>query len=121
MNSFGPIEPHGIFHGIRARPVVRGFLWDTALSIVFGLLLAHYLLPNGLFGSSESEADAAYASAEFNLLFLPIGLGCTAFGAYLAAVRCVGAEIPNALAVGLASLLLGLVGLLLPAPGGCPP
>ncbi|MEE9132449.1 MAG: hypothetical protein V3U13_02720, partial [Gemmatimonadota bacterium] len=72
MDSFDPIEPHGISHGIRARPVIRGFLWDTGLTIVFGLLLAHYLLPNGLFGSGESEMDALFASAEFNLIFLPI-------------------------------------------------
>ncbi len=121
MDSFDPIEPRGIFHGIRARAVLRGFLWDTGLSIVFGLILAHHLLRDGLLGSSEAEADAVFGSPEFNLLFLPIGLCCTAFGAYLAAVRCPGAETANALGVGLASLLLGLVGSLVPSPAGYPP
>jgi hypothetical protein len=120
VNSFDPIEPHGILHGISARSVIRGFLWDNFLSIVFSLLLAHNSLPNGLFESNESEVDAVFASAAFNLLFLPIGLGCTGFGAYLAAMRCAGAESANAVAVGVASLLLGMACLLL-LPGGQPP
>ena len=121
MDSFDPIEPHGILHGIQPRSVLRGLLWDIGLSTVFGLLLAHYLVPNGLSGSSESELDAVFASGEFNLLFLPIGLGCTAFGAYRAAIRCAGAEAANALAVGVTSLLLSLVGFLLPSLSGYPP
>ena len=121
MDSFDPIVPRGIFHGVRPRAVLRGFLWDTGLSIFFSLLLAHTLLREGLFASSETEIDAVFSSLEFNLLFLPVGLCCTAYGAYLAAVRCPGAETPNALGVGVASLLLSLLGSLLPSPAGYPP
>lgn len=118
MNAYDPIEPQNIFHGIRMRPVVRGFIWDNCLSFVSGLLLAHYLLPDGLIASTESEADIVFVSAKFNLLFLPIGLSCTAFGAYIAAARCPGNELSNAIAVGVASLALGLSSLLIPIPGG---
>ena len=99
VNSFDPIQPHGAFHGLRARHVLRGFLWDNGLSIVFAFFLANYLLPNGLPASSDLEIDAVFGSPEYNLLFLPIGLCCTGFGGYLAAMRCVGAEIKNAVAV----------------------
>ncbi len=121
VNGFDPIQPHGAFHGIRVRHVLRGFLWDNGLSIVFSMLLASHLLPNGLLASSELEVDAVFASPEFNLLFLPVGLFCTAFGGYLAAMRCTGAEVKNAVAVGVASLLLGATGFLVPSSAGYPP
>jgi hypothetical protein len=121
VNSFDPIQPHGAFHGLRARHVLRGFLWDNGLSIVFAFFLANYLLPNGLPASSDFEIDAVFGSPEYNLLFLPIGLCCTGFGGYLAAMRCVGAEIKNAVAVGIASLLLGVATSLISSSAGNPP
>ena len=111
------IGPDRLFEGIVPRAVLRGFLWDNGLTIVLGLALVVPFLENGFFASTPEELDAAFASTPYNLIMVPLGLTCTAVGGFFAAARAPGARIKNAVAVGVASLFFGLLGLLLPTTG----
>ncbi len=110
-----PIGPKRILDGVQPRQIFRGFLWDTALTTVSSLVFANYLLSEGLIGSTDEQVDAVFASAYFNLVYLPIGFSCTVVGAFIAARRCPGHELTNGIAVAFAGLVLGFLGFLVPA------
>lgn len=115
-----PIRPEPALAGLRPGAIFRGFLWDNGLTLVFALVLASALLEGGL-DADEAEYDALFSSTGFLLLMLPIGAACTVFGGYLAAASAGVAHLKNAVAVGVADVVLGLLGLLLPASGPPPP
>jgi hypothetical protein len=94
--------------------VALGFFTDVGATMIFGVLLA---IVGGV-GLAAGGADApaidaiVERSAGFQLLGLAGGLVCTALGGYVAARFANHSEYANAFAVGLASLVFGVVMLL---------
>jgi hypothetical protein len=112
-----PIEPRGGFGDVRAGPVMFGALVDVALTMVVATWLAESLVPGGLIEASDEAIEAVFASPTFNLLFLPLGLLCTALGGLVAGWRAPTRERPNAVAVGVIAILIGIIGLLMSDAG----
>lgn len=116
-----PIGPEGLLEGLRPRAILRGFLWDCALSIAASVALASLFLEDGVFQSRDDEIDAVFASTRFCLLALPAGLGCTVIGGFLAGRGAGTHPVKNGVAVGIAGLLLGIAGSLVPSTGPASP
>jgi hypothetical protein len=120
MTRPAALEPESPLAGLRPRAILRGFLWDNALSLVFGIGLASYWVEGGFAGASDAEIDALFASTQFGLVMLVVGSACSVFGGYVAGSRAGVAHVKNGFAVGVADLALALVALPLdtapPAP-----
>ena len=86
-----PIQPTGVFHGLRPGAILLGVLVDTLATFVSSALLIA-LFAAGLAGAYEGELpegalEPLLTSPEFLLASLVAGLLCTAFAAYVGAKR----------------------------------
>jgi hypothetical protein len=116
-----PIEPSGGFADVRAGAVMLGALVDIGLTMVVATWLAEVLVDGRLSEAPAEAVDAVFASSTFNLLFLPLGLLCTAVGGLVAGWRAPLQERPNAIAVGVIAILIAVATLLMPDEGAAAP
>jgi hypothetical protein len=110
MSRPPPLELESRLSGLRPWAVLRGVLWDNALTLVCFVVIASYW--------PEGASEELFASTRFGLAMLITGTACTVFGGYLAAARAGVAAVTNGAAVGVANLALGLVGSLIPVDAG---
>lgn len=86
-----PIQPTGVFDGLRPGPILIGVVVDNlasllASSILVGLFAAGLADQHG--GELPEEAlESLLASPEFLLASLVVGLLCTVFAGYVGAKR----------------------------------
>lgn len=85
-----PIEPDGLFDGLRWSAILRGAVLDNVLSFVaLGALLV-YLTPEALSEDEEAASramDQALVSPEFMFLSVIVGFPITVYAAFWAARR----------------------------------
>jgi hypothetical protein len=86
-----PIQPTGVFHGLRPGAILLGVLVDTLATFVTSALLIA-LFAAGLAGAYDGELpegalEPLLTSPEFLLASLVAGLLCTAFAGYVGAKR----------------------------------
>lgn len=113
-----PLEPPSQLSGLRPWAVLRGVIWDNALTLVCSFVIASYWLEGGLSGASEPASAEFFGSTRFGLAMLVVGSACTVFGGYLAGVRARVATVLNGTAVGVVNLALGLASMLIPDAAG---
>lgn len=117
-----PIEPTGVFEGLRPGAIVLGALVDHVATFVTSATLVAWL---GVRASqageevSEEALEALAASPEFLALSLVVGALCTLLGGFVGARRAGCHFARHGAFVALASLLLGLL-LYLPEARGEP-
>jgi hypothetical protein len=86
-----PIQPTGVFDGLRPGAILIGVVVDNLATFVAGPLLLSLFAselarePGG--GLPEDALEPLLASPEFLLASLIVGLLCTVFGAYVGARR----------------------------------
>jgi hypothetical protein len=122
-----PIQPEGIFDGLRWGCVLRGALLDIALSIAASIPLVLWLAGPGAMSEDEATAreamDRALASPEGLLWSAAIGLAATVIGAWYGARRAGALHVRHGGWVAVASVVIGLPLQLSSAsdPAGTPP
>ncbi|MEN8182637.1 MAG: hypothetical protein ABFS46_08890 [Myxococcota bacterium] len=122
-----PIEPDGLFEGLRWSSIVLGAVLDNVLT-----LLGYGLLTTGLAGAdafSENEAAAERAfqdvvsSPEFLLLGLLVGVSATVIAAFVGARRAGVHHVRHGGWIAVCSVAFSLVFYLVPGsePAPSPP
>jgi len=118
--SLPSVEPPGMLSGLHPRAILIGTLVDFLASMPLGLVLIVVLsLKNSVqfWDESSNEAlDALTATPEFMIWALLLGMLCTVFGGYVAANQAGCRHAQHGAFVGLASILIGFLFYLLPAP-----
>jgi hypothetical protein len=101
---------------IRVTAVLVGWVVDTVTTSVVGLpLIASF----GVDPTDQAGLDRLNGAPEFLLVSLALGLACTAVGGFVTAHLARGAELRNAVVMGIASAGSALL-LALTSPGGPP-
>jgi hypothetical protein len=108
-----PIQPTGVFEGLRPGAILFGVIVDNLATIVASSLLVS-LFAAGLAqehgGELPEEAlEPLLASPEFLLASLVVGLLCTVFAAYLGARRAACFFIRHGAWIAVASALAALL------------
>lgn len=86
MEPHDPIEPEGLFDGLRLVPILLGALIDHLATLLASGLLLGAVAPEIASGTLTQEtADRLSASLPFLLGTLLIGALCTVFAAFLGA------------------------------------
>jgi hypothetical protein len=86
-----PIEPTGVFDGLRPGAILFGVIVDNLATLVASSVLI-FLFTAGMAGENGGELpeegiEQLLGSPEFLLMSLVVGLLCTVFAAYLGARR----------------------------------
>jgi|SRR5262245_721814 len=121
-----PIEPDGLFDGLRWSPILRGAVLDNVLSLIALLPIALYFAGAEAFASDERTAnqamDRALAAPGFLVCQLVVGVSVTVYAAYWASRRAGLLHLRHGGWTALASALLGFVVLVASgAPAGPAP
>ena len=91
VSGYTPIEPEGLFHGLRWQPIAYGIVVDTFLTLITFVPLYLWFAGPDFFSENEAVANKAvmraYGSTLFNFVGLVVGGLCTAVGAFVAARR----------------------------------
>lgn len=127
MERPGPVEPEGVFDGLRWSPILRGAVLDNVLSFVAMLPIALYLAGPDAFSEDEESAsqaiEGAAAEPEFLLWSFVVGGAVTVYAGYWAARRAGVFHLRHGGWTAVASALLASLFLLAPGAtaGTAPP
>ncbi len=117
-----PIEPHGIFDGLKWGCIVRGALLDILLTAIASIPLVLLLAGPAAFSENQEVADEAMeralTSPEGLFWGMLIGFSATVAGACYGALRAGTHYLRHGGWVAVVSLALGLPLLLLPTTQG---
>jgi hypothetical protein len=80
-----PIQPTGIFDGLRPGAILIGVVVDNIATIVANVFLVSLFAAGTGQQGGEEALDPLLASPEFLLVSLIVGLLCTGLGAYVGA------------------------------------
>jgi hypothetical protein len=123
-----PIEPDGIFDGLRWSAILRGAVLDNVLTLVASIPVMLYFAGTQAFAEDEQTAnramDSALASPEFLACQFAVGLSVTVYAAYWASRRAGLLYLRHGGWTAVASAVLGSAFLLVPdasAAGSAPP
>jgi len=105
-----PIQPTGIFDGLRPGAILIGVVIDNIATVVANVVLVS-LFAAGLAGQQGGEAaiDPLLASPEFLLASLIVGLLCTVLGAYVGARRAACFFVRHGAWIAVGSAIVALV------------
>jgi hypothetical protein len=120
MQSFPTsIEPHGIFDGLKPGAILIGAVVDHVATVA--------IAGESAFSDDEEVTQAAFdalsADPQFLVWSMVLGLSCTVLGAFVGARRAGKLHLRHGGWVAVASAVIGLLYLLLPAEatGPAPP
>ena len=107
-----PIEPTGVFDGLRPGAILIGIVVDNLATFVAGSFLVS-LFAGGLAGENAGELpeqglEPLLASPEFLLASLAVGLLCTVFAAYVGAKRAARFFVRHGVWIAIGSAFLAL-------------
>lgn len=111
-----PIDPDGLLDGIRWPAVGLGVLVDVLVTFAANVPLLALFAPESLAeepAKADQAMEQAYASPDFLIASLLVGLAATVCGAYVGARRAGAHHLRHGGWIAVASLLLGLVPVLL--------
>lgn len=110
MEPQHPIEPEGLFEGLRLAPILLGALVDHLATLLASVLLIAAVAPEIAEGPLTQEtAERLSTSLPYLLGGLAIGAGCTVFAAFLGARMAGRLFVSHGGWVAVAGTLLGLV------------
>ena len=120
-----PIQPTGVFDGLRPGAILIGIIVDNLATFVTGPLVIALFAP-GLAREPgdklpEDALESLLASPEFLLASLVVGLLCTVFGAYVGARRAACFCIRHGAWIAVGSAISALVIFALAGPQGTRP
>ena len=122
QDPLAPIEPQGIFDGLRWGCIIRGALLDIVLTAVASIPLLFLLAGPAAFSDDQEVAneamDRALTSPEGLFWTMLIGFSATVIGAYYGARRAGTHHVRHGGWVAVVSLALGLPLLLLAGSQG---
>jgi hypothetical protein len=126
MQSFPTsIEPHGIFDGLKPGSILIGAVVDHVATVATSIVLVALLAGESAFSDDEQVAQAAFdalsADPQFLVWSMILGLSCTVLGAFVGARRAGKLHLRHGGWVAVASAVIGLLYLLLPAEATGPP
>jgi hypothetical protein len=128
MQSFPTsIEPHGIFDGLKPGAILIGAVVDHVATVATSIVLFALLAGESAFSDDEEVTQAAFdalsADPQFLVWSMVLGLSCTVLGAFVGARRAGKLHLRHGGWVAVASAVIGLLYLLLPAEatGPAPP
>ena len=113
-----PIDPEGIFDGLRWGSIFLGAIVDIGVTAVASIPLVLWYAGPEAFSLDEEVVDRAlnvvYASWEFLIASAAVGLAATAYGAYFGARRAGAHYLRHGGWVAVVSALIGFGVLLIP-------
>ena len=119
-----PIEPDGIFAGLKPGAIVIGVLIDNVATVASATVLFRLLAGEDAFSEDEEISQAAFdglsADPEYWMWSIVLGLSCTVLGAFVGARRAGRLHLRHGGWVAVASAAIGLLFLLLPAEAAGP-
>ena len=128
MQSFPTsIEPHGIFDGLKPGAILIGAVVDHVATVATSIVLFALLAGESAFSDDEEVTRAAFdalsADPQFLVWSMVLGLSCTVLGAFVGARRAGKLHLRHGGWVAVASAVIGILYLLLPAgaTGPAPP
>jgi hypothetical protein len=114
-----PIQPTGIFDGLRPAAILIGVVVDNLATLVASyflvLLFAIQLLRQHGGDVPDEALDPVLASPEFLLASLIAGLLCTVFGAYVGARRAACFYVRHGAWIAVGSAIVGVLLYVIPA------
>jgi hypothetical protein len=117
-----PINPEGIFDDLRWGAIFLGAIVDIGITAVASIPLVSWYAGPEAFSLDEEVADRAfdalYASWEFLIISMAVGLAATVCGAYVGARRAGSHHLRHGGWVAVVSACIGVGGLLI--SGGAP-
>lgn len=105
-----PIEPAGMFSGLRIKAIALGVLADIGSTFILGILLMSVILISEYGTDMPDEAIDNFYKTNRNLylLFL-LGTACTVFGGFIGAKLAGSSEIRHGGWVGAVSLIISVL------------
>ena len=116
-----PIKPEGVLSGLKPGAIFIGVIVDYVATITSSVVLMAVLAERNstdIWEETSGEAlDAILASPEFFFWGFVLGALCTVFGGFIGAWRAARHHLRHGAFVALGSLLVSLLGFLLPSTG----
>ncbi len=125
--SPAPIEPDGIFDGLKPRAILVGAVVDHVATIGTSIVLFGLLTGEDAFSEDGEVSEAAFealsADPQFLVWSMVLGLSCTILGAFVGAWRAGTLHLRHGGWVAVTSAVIGFLFLVLPtaASGPAPP
>ena len=106
-----PIEPTGVFTGIKIVPIIMGIVTDVVATIVMSTFYYFVFVAREVTEETLSEEGLAeyWSSSEGVMVSLVIGTIGTVIGGFFAARRAGLLEIKHGALVGVGSIALGII------------
>ena len=125
MQSFPTsIEPHGIFDGLKPGSIFIGAVVDQGATLATSIVLFVLFAGEGAFSDDDEVTQAAFdalsADPQFLVWSMVLGLSCTVLGAFVGARRAGKLHLRHGGWVAVASAVIGIFYLLLPAEAAVP-
>jgi hypothetical protein len=118
------IEPHGIFDGLKPGAILIGAVVDHVATLATSIVLFVVLAGEAAFSDDEEVTQAAFdalsADPQFLVWSMVLGLSCTVLGAFVGARRAGKLHLRHGGWVAVASAVIGMLYLLLPAEAAGP-
>jgi hypothetical protein len=127
MERPSPIQPDGLFDGLRWSPILRGAVLDNVLTLLASIPIILYVAGAEAFSKDEETAsraiDQALVAPEFLLWSFIVGISITAYAGFWASRRAGAFHLRHGGWTAVASAVLASLLLLVPGAtaGPAPP
>ncbi len=116
-----PIHPEGLLSGLKPGAIFIGIIVDTVATTASMVVLVAVVAERNFTGiweeTSDAALDAIMSSPEFLFWGFVLGAFCTVLGGFVGARLAARHYLRHGAFVALGSLVVGLLGYLLPATG----
>ena len=113
-----PIEPDGIFGGLKPRAILIGAVVDHVTTVATSIVLFGLLTGEDAFSEDAEVSEAAFealsADPQFLVWSMVLGLSCTVLGAFVGAWRAGTLHVRHGGWVAVTSAVIGCLFLVLP-------